>query len=523
MKRWFLQVDREGRGRSARDQGRRQPRLALESLERRLLLKAAPRPTFPPYNISVEVSPISDPAGSGQVFQKEVTIDGIAPPISTVWLAQGKRPGYFTLATTSDATGHYSFQVPVGDGLSLIQVFSETLGQNYSNVATLTVSRGNAIVAWDAIALRAFENQGTSPAEASRDLAILHSAQYDAVAAVDFPNAAYQVHATPPKGTSAEAAADSSAVTILNNLFPALNSTFANAYKQALAGLPTNASVANGLALGKQVADQTLADRANDGSNAVVSFPGSTIPGRWRPTPPALAPAVDPQFGKVTPFIIASGSEFRPAAPPAVGSSIYDQALAQVASLGRVNSTTRTADQSAAAAFWTNPVNVLDSPGPWNSIAEQFSVARKDTLDQDARIFAQLDFALADTAIASADSQYSYDEWRPISAVQQQVDPSFIPLATTPASPSYVSDQAAYGAAASDILASAFGSKAGFTYKLPTLNGMSRTFTSFAAASADDANSQVYAGISFAFDAQAGLTLGDQVGQAVLSGFPKAK
>ncbi len=527
MKRWRLQTDQE-------DRGRRPVRPHVESLEGRTLLStahaavvpapppAAAPPKFPPYNITAGIDPISDPSGSGSVFRREILVSGQARPFSTVWLAIGTRPGYFTNVVKADSTGFYVFEIPVNYGSTLLQVFAEDLGQDYSNVATVKVERGNEIVAWDAIALRAFLNQGTSPAEAARDLAVLHAAQYDAVAAVDFPNSAYQVHVTAPKGASADAAADSSAYTVLTDLFPSLNATFLDAYAASVAGLPDNSATTSGRALGVHVANQTLANRANDGSNAVVKFAPSNVDGLWRPTPPSFSPAVDAQFGQVTPFEIPGGSAYRPAAPPAIGSAIYDQALMQVASLGALDSTTRTTAQAKAAEFWSDPVGSGNSPGPWNLIADQVSVNRKDSLVQDARLFAQLDFALADSAIASADSQYTYDEWRPISAIQQ-TNPAFSSLVTTPASPSYVSDSAAYGAAASDVLSAAFGSKLKFQATVDPFTGLSRTFSSFAAAATEDASSQVWGGVSFAFDAQAGVNLGTKVAQTVLANFPKAK
>jgi PAP2 superfamily len=536
MKRWRLQTDQDHRRRSGCDRVRR---LEVELLELRTLLSivhaavlptpkpahvatAPPKNPFPPYHIVARIDPSSDPDGSGNVFEQTIKVSGVARPNSTVWLAVGTRPGYFTNVTRAGGAGNFTFQLPIGDGSSVLQVFAEDVNQNYSDVATVKVARGNPIVAWDSLALGAFQNQNTSPAEAARDLAVLHAAQYDAVAAVTSPDSAYQVHVTAPQGASAEAAADSSAYTVLTGLFPLLKSTFSTAYSDSVAGLPNNPSTTSGLALGVQVGNQTLANRANDGSNTVADFPPLFVNGLWRPTPPSFAPAVDAQFGQVTPFEIPSGSAYRPAAPPAVGSATYDQALMQVASLGALDSTTRTTGQTKAAEFWSDPVGSLNSPGPWNRIAEQISIGRKDSLVQDARIFAQLDFALADAAIASADSQYTYDEWRPISAIQQ-TNPAFTSLVTTPASPSYVSDRAAFGAAASAVLSSAFGSKSGFTVTVNPATGLTRTFSSFAAAATEDASSQVWGGISFAFDAQAGVDLGAKVAQTVLANLPKAK
>ena len=477
-------------------------------------------PKFPPYDITAEVNQESDPSGTGNIFQQNVLVDGFAKPYSVIWLAKGLKPGYFTTITQADYAGHYAFLTPVSKGSTVLQVFAENQSQNYSNIEKVTVTRGGPIVAWDSLALRAIQNTNLPAPEAARDLAILHSAQYDAVAAATSPKSAYQVHVTASKGASAEAAANSAAFVVLSALFPSQNLAISGAYNAAVAGFTKGPSITAGLALGKEVANQTLADRANDGSNTVVNFAPSNVPGRWRLTPPNYSPAIDPQFGQVTPFEIASGSAFRPVAPPSIGTPAYDQALSQVASLGRSNSTTRTADQTAAALFWNDGPGTYTSPGHWNEIAEQLAVGRKDSLVKDARLFAQLDFALADAAIASSDSQYTYGEWRPVTAVQQS-DSTFGPLLVTPSSPSYVSENAAYGAAAAEVLSSTFGAKTKFTDKLYASTGVTRTFASFNAAATENANSRVWGGVNFSFDAQAGVDLGTQVGKEVLAKFPK--
>ncbi len=332
------------------------------------------------------------------------------------------------------------------------------------------------------------------------------------MADITSPSSAYQVHLTAPKGASAEAAANSAASTVLTALFPSQASTFTAAEKAAQDGLPDSPSTSSGIDFGTQVANQTLANRANDGSATSTANPSESLAD------------VTAQFAKVTPFEIASGATYRPAAPPSVGTAAYDQALAQVSALGRVNSTTRTADQTAAAVFWGDDSgsNAVTDPAHWNAIAEQVAPSGKNSLLNDARLFAELDFALADAGIAASDSQSTFQESRPVAALQQG-DPTFLPLLTTPASPSYVSDNAAYAQAASEVLSSTLGNAVKFTDLSETSLGLKRTFASFAAAATEDGNSQVWGGVNFAFDVQAGATLGKQVGQAVLAGFPKGK
>ena len=532
--------DRGGRSEQAPGAGRRglARRPGVEPLEGRTLLStvsaakaivpAAYKPAtttnlkFPPYDIAAQVDATSDPSGSGYVFQSKITVSGTAPANSTVWMAIGLKPGFFIHVARADSTGFYKFQTAVPRGNSVLQVFSENTAQDYSSIRQVNVHNGDPIVAWDSLALRAIRNQSLAAPDAARALAILHSAQYDAVANISAPQQTYAVTLTPPKGASANAAANAAAFTALQSLFPSQSSTFTAAYKTAVAGLPSNNATQQGLAFGTKVAHEELALRANDGSTKPSTLAPSGQAGHWRPTPPTYAPAQGAQYANVKPFVLTSPSVDRPSAPPAVGSATYDQALSQVASLGRANSTTRTTDQTVAANFWNGAAGSFTDPGHWNAIADSVAISRKTSLLNQARIFAQLDFALADTAIASTDAQVAYTEWRPVSAIQQ-ADPTFSSLLSTPASPGYVSDNAAYGAAASTVLTSAFGSNVAFTDTLYASSGVTRSYTSFAQAAAEDANSRIWGGVNFSFDTEAGTALGTKVGTTVLSAFPGSK
>jgi membrane-associated phospholipid phosphatase len=541
MKPWRLQADGDrARERPEARPSRRAVKPGVEGLEGRSLLStiqavpisipprstkqpAAYRPPtqqerqFPPYDINPTIESPTAGGDSNSIFEKNVMIGGYTFPYSTIWLAEGERPGYFTNVAQASATGHYAFVVSVGAGSTTLRLFAESSVQDYSNINSVTVNRGNPIVAWDAIALTAIQNEHLSAPEAARDLAILHEAQYDAVASITSPKATLKVRAAAPKGASVEAAANSAGYTALTNLFPSQAPMFVAAEKSALAGLPPKkAATADGLAVGQMVAEQLLALRADDGSSTVVANLDRVRGGLEVPSPLP----VDYTFAQVTPFLIASPSAFRPAAPPSVGSPTYDLALSQVESLGAFKSTTRTDDQTLAALFWNEGAGTTTDPAHWNAIAEQVSIARRDTLVKDAQIFAQLDLALADTAIASADAQSTYGESNPVVAIQT-TDPSFQPLVPASSFYSYVSDNAAYGAAASRVLSSAFGSNVGFTDTSESSIGETRSFKSFAAAAAEDASSRVWGGVNFSFDVQAGTTLGNQVGQAVLAGFPK--
>ena len=136
-------------------------------------------------------------------------------------------------------------------------------------------------------------------------------------------------------------------------------------------------------------------------------------------------------------------------------------------------------------------------------------------------MFATLDLALADSSIAASDAQVAYASTRPITAIQTTTDPTWNPLIATPTTPSYVSEHAAYGVAASNVLAAFYGANVPFTTTTNgTTNDPTRTFSSFAAAGAEDGSSRVYSGDNFRFDVTAGANLGNSVANTVLAKFP---
>ncbi|MGE5757187.1 MAG: vanadium-dependent haloperoxidase [Planctomycetaceae bacterium] len=271
-----------------------------------------------------------------------------------------------------------------------------------------------------------------------------------------------------------------------------------------------------GIALGESVANQILAWRSHDGSNVKINYTPGIASGLWRPTPPGFAPALDPQWGQVTPFALASGSQFRPGPPPALTSPEYAAALDQAERLGASDSTTRTADQTQIALFWADGAGTETPPGHWNTIAERVALERHDSLAKDARIFALLDITLADAAIACWDAKYTYDLWRPAAAIRTTADPGWTPLLVTPPFPSYFSGHSTFSAAATAVLSGIYGPNTAFTTTSDALPGVTRSFPSFQAAAEEAGMSRIYGGIHYQFDNQAGLAVGRQIGRYIL-------
>ncbi len=383
---------------------------------------------------------------------------------------------------------------------------------------------------WNSVALDIMKQSATNPPMVGRDLAIMHSAMYDALNAIDRTHASLFYEPTVTGPASEEAAVAAAAHKALASLFPTYRTSLDEMLNTRLAALPNGAAKSHGIALGQDVAANMLALRASDGSAGNTVYNGGTEPGQWRPTPPAYKPGLVPWWGNVTPFSIPSASRFMPGPPPALNSSQYGAAVNETRSLGRFDSTTRTADQTQIAEFWADSPGPTASPvGKWNLIAETLATQQGNTLAENARMFALLDVTLADAGIVCWKTKYTYELWRPEDAIHladtdgnpaTQADPTWTPLLTSPNFPEYMSGHSTFSAAAAEMLGLFFGTDdiafetmAGFD----VLPGVTRSYDSLSEASLEAGMSRIYAGIHFQFSNVAGRECGQSIADYVFA------
>ena len=284
------------------------------------------------------------------------------------------------------------------------------------------------------------------------------------------------------------------------------------------------------MALGRSVADQILALRQNDGSGVVLPpYLGGTDPGQWRPTPSANLPGLLPGLADVTPFAMTSNDQFRPAAPPALDSAAYTAAFNEAKELGSATSAMRTADQADIARFWANGAGTATATGHLNLLAQIVAEQQGNTLEENARLFAALNIAMADAVISCWDAKYEFSFWRPVTGIREAAndgnpdtaaDAGWTPLLVTPNFPAYTSGHSTVSGAAAAVLADYFGTD-NVAYTLPSQNPAiaARSYTSFSQAAAESAVSRLYGGIHWSFDNNVGLTAGTAVGQYVVANF----
>jgi hypothetical protein len=378
----------------------------------------------------------------------------------------------------------------------------------------------NAAIEWNRTLLAIVRTKIPQPLQpptihATRAFAMLHLGIYDAVVAVEGGTPYLPEHIL-KRSASATAAADQAAHDVLVALYPSQQAALDSELSADLAGIRADARRARGVQAGSAAAQAILANRAQDGSGVtppLYSVPPG--PGVFEPTPPATAAFT--HWANVKPFVLVRASQFRPPAPAPLTSSAYLQSLAQVQSLGQNTSATRTADQTTIGTFWSG--GIWDY---WNEIAQSASLAHHDSLVQDAQLFAQLNVSLADTVIAFYDAKYTYDVWRPQSAIRSgfpgfTANPTWTALGKTPAEPSYPGAHAAVSAAGASVLSSFFhGDAQALTVTSEVMPGTTRQFSGYAAAANEASASRVFAGVHTQLDEDAGQQLGASVARFVL-------
>ena len=380
-------------------------------------------------------------------------------------------------------------------------------------LAIPVVAQANEVTKWNEIAVSTINGQPagvtSAPPAGGVLLAIVQGAVYGAVNAVDRHGRPYLVDRSYPKA-SVEAAAATAAFRVLDSLFSATNHTaLQTAYDASLLAIPNGASKEQGIEVGGLAAAAMLAE-GHDSRTVIGCTFGSGLPGVWQPLAgPTGAPLCDPTVwvANAKPFVLKSPSQFRTAGPYSLDSPEYAADLAEVKSLGEINSITRTAYQTHAAPFWqTNPA------ANYNAIARRFVSQFSLDVTDSARLFALLDLSAADAIINAWNDKYHWNFWRPITAIRR-TDPTWTPLfdpsldpaiggvgpaLITPPYPEHPSGATTYASASMHALASFFGTDEMTFYATSgRFPGEQRPFTRFSDLTNEIVGARIWAGIHF--------------------------
>jgi len=353
---------------------------------------------------------------------------------------------------------------------------------------------------------------------AVRMMAIVQVSVYEAVNAITGRYPALSAKLTPTPGASTEAAVAAATRTALLRLLPAQQTLIDADYHAALKMVPDDRAKVDGISVGEAAAAAVVASCADDGAMAPNTYRPHTTPGVYVPT---VFPAV-PHWGKRRPWIMASGSQFRPGPPPSLTSEIWTRDLEEIKALGSKSSTRRTPEQTAVAQFWE-----ATAPAVYWPVARSVTGAPGRDPSDNARLLALAAMAMDDALIAVFDAKYTYNFWRPVTAIRNTEgdagDPGWIPFIDTPMHPEYPCAHCIVSGALGAVLESEVGTgPVKLSSASPAAAGAVRTWSSVADFVQEVAVARIYDGVHYRNSTEVGTAMGRKVGELTVQKIPKA-
>lgn len=358
---------------------------------------------------------------------------------------------------------------------------------------------------------------GTPPAV--RAMAIVQVSVFDAVNAISGRYPPFRAKLTAAPRASVDAAVAAATRTALLKLVPAQQAAIEADYTAALARVPDGPAKAEGIAVGEQAATAVLASCADDGSVAPNVYRPHTTAGLYVPT---IFPAV-PHWGKRKPWIMARADQFRPGPPPGLTSEVWKRDLLEIKEIGGKTSTKRTPEQTAIAQFWE-----ATAPNVYWPVARSVAAMPGREVTDNARLFAVAAVAMDDALIAVFDAKYTYNLWRPVTAIRhtegEAGDPTWLPFIETPMHPEYPCAHCIVSGALGGVLeAELAGAPAPkLTSTSPLAGGAARTWNSVDEFVKEVAVARIYDGVHYRFSTEVGTAMGKQIGALAASRIPRA-
>ena len=384
-------------------------------------------------------------------------------------------------------------------------------------LAAPSVAGADTVTQWNQNAANAiYVTAAQAPNVAVLHMAMVQGAVYDAVNAIDGGREGYLLTsrvATPTD--SKDAAAATAAYRVLVWIVPGQQPALQAMYDATLAGIPDGTAKTRGIAVGDAAAAAMIAARTADGRFGLFRFLSGSGPGVWKPVLPAFGSDPNAWVRDVKPFLIESASQFRSKGPYKLKSPRYAREFNEVKSVGALNSTTRSADQTHSALYWAeNP------PRTWNRIINMVSAANGVSLVDNARLFAEIYLGVADAFIAVWDEKAHYSFWRPITAIREadtdgnkrtEPDPNWLPLVANPPYPDHPSGHLGLSGVVCVTLEQFFHTdRLSWTDTTP-VGGRTRSFTRLSDAVEEITSTRVWSGIHFRNADEASVRIAEQI------------
>lgn len=304
--------------------------------------------------------------------------------------------------------------------------------------------------------------------------------------------------------------------------------TVYNNYKEQL----DDATYQRSVALGDAVGAAIMARAKTDGYLASRGKPkhlGSNDPGKWRPTPPDYMDGVEWCWNTMKPMVMDSAAQFMPPRPPAYSTDSNSTFFKGVKEVYNINKNL-TAEQQLIARYWDDNPFVIEHSGHmmfgnkkitpgghWMGIAAIASKQTNADLVKIAQTYALTAVALYDAFISCWDEKYRSNYVRPVTVINEKIDPAWTPFLQTPPFPEYTSGHSTITRSAAMVLTKLYGDRFAFqdTSDLRYI-GLQRHFDSFVQAADEASISRVYGGIHYMLSVNEGANAGKKVGELVV-------
>jgi hypothetical protein len=232
---------------------------------------------------------------------------------------------------------------------------------------------------------------------------------------------------------------------------------------------------------------------------------------------PTVIP-VSSTYGAVTPWVMTSGSQLRPAPPPALNSASWAKDVNEIRDYGARTNSKRSTEQTDIGRFW-----FVTGPQAWNPIVRQLVARRKLDIVASARVYALVAIATDDAFIAVFEAKYHFNFWRPLTAIRNgdlsdnpaaPRDASWLPLGETPMHPEYPCAHCITSQAAASVLQSVFGNDIPeVTMTSVSAPGVTRRWTRLQDYADEVAVARIYGGFHYRFSNNAGQDMGRKIAE----------
>jgi hypothetical protein len=381
-------------------------------------------------------------------------------------------------------------------------------------IALASPASADVITDWNQTAIEAMKAANIAGNPWTRNMAMMHVAMSDAVNSVQGRYASYVSPGPVKSVASAEAAAATAARQILLQQVPNQKALIDQAYAETTKAIPDGAAKTDGVAIGEKCAAAVLADRASDGTNVPDTYRPLTTPGVWIPT----APPLFAEYARAKPWVLKSADQFRPGPPPDLKSALYARDYNETKEVGGAKSSKRTVEQTDAVKFWSQS----NLSVAWEQVARQLSAAKNLSLAENARLFALLNMGIANTFITDWDAKFTYNFWRPVTAIRNgdqdgndatERDASWTSLNAVPMHPEYPSQAGIIAGVSIGVLEAVFGPKPATAVTVTDLMdpNLQRHFDNVQQIADQVQDVRVWGGIHFRNSLQVGYEMGTKI------------